>query len=90
MFTTYFIYALCVCLLIWGGKFAGFKSSQFNEDSSSFAVTKPLRGFAAMGVIIHHIALERAFQNANGGDVAGELNLFLNAGYRFVAIFFFY
>ena len=90
MFTTYLIYALCVGLLIWGGKFAGFKSSQFNEDSSSFAVTKPLRGFAAMGVIIHHIALERAFQNANGADVAGELNLFLNAGYRFVAIFFFY
>ena len=89
MITTYVVYALCVFLLICGGKFAGFKNSSFNEDSSSLEVTKALRGFAAIGVIIHHIALEHAFKRANGSDLPGELNLFLNAGYRFVAIFFF-
>ena len=89
MFTTYIIYSLCIFLLIWGGKFAGFKRSQFHENSSSLEITKALRGFAAIGVIIHHIALEQAFQKANGSGNPGELALFLNAGYRFVAIFFF-
>ncbi len=89
MFTTYIIYSLCIFLLIWGGKFAGFKNSHFHEDSSSLEITRALRGFAAIGVIIHHIALEQAFQKANGNGNPGELALFLNAGYRFVAIFFF-
>ncbi len=89
MLTSYIIYALCAVLLIWGGKFAGFKKNQFHEDSSSLEVTKALRGFAAIGVIIHHISLEQAFQKANGNGVPGELSLFLNAGYRCVAIFFF-
>lgn len=89
MFTTYIVYAAFALLLLWGGKFAGFKNTQFNDDAFSLEITKALRGFAAIGVIIHHCALERAFQQANGNDVSGELALFLNAGYRFVAIFFF-
>ena len=89
MLTTYLIYSLCILLLIWGGRFAGFSGTQFHQDSSSLEVTKALRGFAAIGVIIHHIALEQAFQKANGSGNPGELSVFLNAGYRFVAIFFF-
>jgi hypothetical protein len=88
MFTTYIVYVFCIGLLVWGGKFSGFKN-QFHSDSTSLEVTKCLRGFAAIGVIIHHIALEQAFQKANGNGIPGELSLFLNAGYRFVAIFFF-
>ena len=88
MLTTYIIYALCAAILIWGGRFAGFKNN-FHSDSTSLEVTKCLRGIAAIGVIIHHIALEQAFQHANGKGNPGELAFFLNAGYRFVAIFFF-
>ena len=89
MYLTYAVYALCIALLIWGGKFAGAQSGQFHEDSTSLAVMKSLRGFAAVGVILHHISQEDAFQWAGGQGKPGELALFVNAGYLFVAIFFF-
>ena len=90
MYLTYTVYALIIALLIWGGKFAGFKKEQFHEDSSSLDSMMSLRGFAALGVILHHISQEGAFQWAGGGHgKPGELSIFVNAGYLFVAIFFF-
>ena len=89
MYLTYTVYALIVALFIWGGKFAGFKKDQFHEDSTSLDAFMSLRGFAAIGVILHHISQEDAFQQANGYDKLGELPIFVNAGYLFVAIFFF-
>ena len=91
-YLTYVVYALILFLLIWGGKFAGFKNTQFHQDSSSLEVMKSLRGFSAIGVILHHISQEGAFQRANMSGrtwVPGELNIFVNAGYLFVGIFFF-
>ena len=61
MYLTYAVYALCLVLLVWGGKFAGF-GRRFHEDSTSLPVMKSLRGFAALGVILHHISQEAAFQ----------------------------
>ena len=89
MYTTYAIFALCVILFIWGGKFAGFKKDQFHEDSSSLDSFMSMRGFAAIGVILHHISQENAFQQANGFGKPGEISIFVNAGFLFVAIFFF-
>jgi len=92
MYTTYAVYAICILLLLWGGKFAGFKSEKLHEDSTSLDVFKSLRGFAAIGVILHHISQENAFQYANiakGWNTPGELDIFVNYGYKFVAIFFF-
>lgn len=89
MYTTYITYLLFLGLLVWGGKFAGFGKGKFHEDCASLEVTKSLRGFAALGVILHHISQENAFQWANGWGKPGELSLFVNAGYKFVAIFFF-
>ena len=90
------VYIICVILLIWGGKYAGFGKDKFHQDSTSLEITKSLRGFAAIGVILHHISQENAFQYANmkigtsgGGWVPGELSIFVNYGYKFVAIFFF-
>ena len=88
MYLTYAIYAICVLLLLWGGKFSGFGKEKFHEDSTSLEVTKSLRGFAAIGVILHHISQETAFQNANGWNAPGEISIFVNYGYKFVAIFF--
>lgn len=88
-FLTYGIYALFIALLIWGGKFAGFKSSQFHEDSTSLDVTKSLRGFAALAIILHHISQEGTFQGAGGYRAPGELSFFVNYGFKLVAIFFF-
>ena len=77
------VYVLFAALLIWGGKFAGFKDTQFHEDSFSLELSKSLRGFAALGIIIHHTAQMFSFQDLQ------ELSLFVNAGYLFVSIFFF-
>lgn len=82
MYLTYVTYALLVILLLWGGKFAGFQK-EYHDDFMSLEVTKSLRGFAAIGVILHHISQEQPFQEAH------ELGLFVNIGYLFVAIFFF-
>lgn len=90
MYLTYTVYALIIALFIWGGKFAGFKKENFHEDSASLDSFMSLRGFAAIGVILHHISQEQAFQMANHyGTKPGELSIFVNAGYLFVAIFFF-
>ena len=90
MYLTYTVYVLLLALFIWGGKFAGFKNNQFHEDSSSLDSMMSLRGFAALGVILHHISQEGAFQWAGGGHgKPGELSIFVNSGYLFVAIFFF-
>ena len=89
MYLTYTVYVLILALLIWGGKFAGFKKDQFHEDSSSLDSFMSLRGFATIGVILHHISQEDAFQQANGFSKPGELSIFVNAGFLFVAIFFF-
>ena len=90
MYLSYTVYALIIALFIWGGKFAGFKKNNFHEDSSSLDSFMSLRGFAAIGVILHHISQEQAFQMANGyGSKPGELSPFVNAGFIFVAIFFF-
>ena len=89
MYLTYTVYVLILALFIWGGKFAGFKKDQFHEDSSTLDSMMSLRGYAAIGVILHHISQENAFQWANGYGKAGELSIFVNAGFLFVAIFFF-
>ena len=90
MYLTYTVYVLLLALLIWGGKFAGFKKDQFHEDSASLDSFMSLRGFAAIGVILHHISQENAFQWAGGGyGKPGELSIFVNAGFLFVSIFFF-
>ncbi len=89
MYVTYTIYAICILLLLWGGKFAGFRKTSFHEDSFSLDVSKSLRGLAAIGVILHHISQNQTFQIANGQNKPGELSIFVNAGFFFVAVFFF-
>lgn len=81
-----------IVLICWGGKFLCKNEDgkrQLHQDSMSLEVTKGLRGIAAVGVILHHISQQNAFQQANGYGKPGELFMFVNAGYLFVAIFFF-
>ena len=52
MYLTWTVYVLLIALLIWGGKFAGFKKENFHEDSASLDSFMSLRGFAAIGVIL--------------------------------------
>ena len=81
MYLSFIVYAACLALFIWGISFAG--RGRFHEDYLSADVMKSMRGFAAIGVILHHISQEELFQQAS------ELSIFVNAGYMFVSLFFF-
>ena len=74
---------LFVSLFIWGRSNKLLKKNEFNEDFLSMETMKSLRGFAAIGVILHHISQQQTFQQE------GILLPFVNAGAYFVAIFFF-
>ena len=74
---------LFIILFVWGGTNKFGKKGEFNEDFLSLDTMKSLRGFAAIGVIIHHISQEPFFQENE------VLSPFVNAGAYFVAIFFF-
>ncbi|MBO4926867.1 MAG: acyltransferase [Clostridiales bacterium] len=76
------LYYFFFMLLIWGGS-NKFGKKEFHEDYNDLEVMKSLRGFAAIGVILHHISQEQAFQSRKA------LTPFVNAGAFFVAIFFF-
>lgn len=73
----------CVILFIWGGTNKFGRKGEFNDDFTSLDAMKSLRGFAAIGVLLHHISQEELFQSR------GILSPFVNAGAYFVAIFFF-
>ena len=75
------VFVIVLALLLWGGKYAGV--GKFHDDFVSLDNTKSLRGYAAIGVIFHHISQEAAFQEA------GHLSIYVNMGYIFVSIFFF-
>ena len=76
---TYYFFFM---LLFWGSS-SKLGKKDLQKDIASLDVMKSLRGFAAIGVILHHISQEMIFQN---GKV---LTPFVNAGAFFVAIFFF-
>ena len=82
MILSWSVSALLIVLILFGCKFA-WRKNEFNDDFLSLDVTKSLRGLAAIGVILHHISQESAFQKVK------ELSPFVNAGFYFVAIFFF-
>lgn len=88
-YVTFGTFAVLLALIAWGGKFADIKKTGLHEDSTSLEVTKCLRGLAAIGVILHHISQQGTFQRAGGKGHPGELSTFVNAGFLFVAVFFF-
>lgn len=81
MYISIIVYALLVAMLFWGGKCGGISS--YNDDFMSREATLSVRGLAALGVLLHHISQEKAFQNAKC------LSIFTYVGYLFVAVFFF-
>ena len=77
------VYGLVFIILFWGGTNKFGKKKEFNDDYASLEVMKSIRGIAAIGVMLHHVSQEFAFQEAKA------LSPFVNAGAYFVAIFFF-
>ena len=80
-YITYAVYLICLILFLWGISVK--HHGQIHTDYLSVDAMKSIRGFAAIGVILHHISQEEAFQGS------GELSMFVNNGYQYVALFFF-
>ena len=74
---------LYIMLFFWGATIKFGRKNEFNEDFLDINVMKSLRGFAAIGIILHHISQEVLLQEH------GILSSFLKTGAYFVAIFFF-
>lgn len=72
-----------IVLFVWGGTNKFGRKGEFNDDFTGLDAMKSVRGFAALGVILHHTSQEFMFQEE------GVLSAFVNAGAYFVAIFFF-
>ena len=82
MYITIAVYILVLALVVWGGRFAGFKGG-FHDDFMSLESTRSIRGLAAFCIIFHHISQETAFKSAK------IIQAFLNMGPALVAVFFF-
>lgn len=79
------VYGAWLALLLVGSRRA--KLGSFNQDFMSLEATKNLQGLAALGVICHH--LSQPPQNGGPMDALGQMQLFREIGFWFVAIFFF-
>ena len=77
------VLSIFFALIIWGASNKLGRKGEFNEDNTFLEAMKSLRGFAAFGILFHHISQEPFFQEE------GVLSVFVNAGVYFVAIFFF-
>ncbi len=71
-------------LLVWGCKRA--PKGCFHEDFLDYSVMKNLQGFAAMGVILHHVTQT---VTQYGRFNKGLINVMVDAGVFFTALFFF-
>lgn len=61
MFVSVGIYAICLALVLWGGKLPC--KNKFHDDFLSLESTKALRGLAAFCILLHHISQEQIFQD---------------------------
>lgn len=80
-------YPILIFVLLWGMKIS--KKDEFHDGFLSLSQTKSLQGFAAIGIVFHHIG-----QNTCAPWLAPEqtihgLEPFVPIGYLLVAIFFF-
>ena len=80
-YLTYLVYIIVLGITLWGISVK--RHGQIHEDYLSVDAMRSIRGFAAIGVILHHISQEEVFQES------GELSMFVNNGYMYVALFFF-
>lgn len=76
------VYALFLALILWGGRSAG--KGRFFDDPFERDSLLPLRGVAAVGVLLHHISQEDSFEG-----ITRELCFFRKIGFLMVAIFLF-
>ena len=79
------VYGAWIALMFLGSRRA--KVGAFNQDFMSLEATKNLQGLAALGVICHH--LSQPASNSAPMAALGQMQIFREIGFLFVAIFFF-
>lgn len=78
---------LFIILLFVGSNFC--KSKQWNEDYLDKTQTNIIKGFCAVGIILHHLSQETAAPWLNSKYIIHGLDFFVNIGYLFVGAFLF-
>lgn len=81
MLSTLVFLILVEALILCGAKFAG---KGFIENPFDYKSTMAVRGILPVCIILHHISQTKPFQTA------GELSMFVNIGFLFVGLFFFF
>lgn len=74
-------------LLFIGSKYS--KKGEWNEEYLSLDQTKALRGFCAIGILLHHISQKNAASWINPNFIIHGLDFFVDIGYLFVGFFIF-
>ena len=80
-FPTYIILIALILLLLLGAKVS--KIREWQEEPLGLEASKAIQGFAAVAIIIHHLAQELV-------EDAGSLAFFSELGVLFVGVFFFF
>lgn len=84
---TIIIPILFISLLFSQSKF--YKKDEWNEDYLSKTQTKIIKGFCAVGIVLHHLAQKTAAPWLESKYIIHGLDFFVNIGYLFVGAFLF-
>ena len=84
---TIIIPILFISLLFAQSKF--YKKDEWNEDYLSKTQTKIIKGFCAVGIVLHHLAQKTAAPWLESKYIIHGLDFFVNIGYLFVGAFLF-
>lgn len=81
------VYPILAVLLLFNCKFYG--AGEYNEDYLSRDSMKSLQGFAAIAIMVHHVAQKTCAYGIPEEYYRGGLEPFVNVGFLLVALFFF-
>lgn len=81
-------YPAIAFILLFGSKH--FKKCEWNDEFLSLTQSKALQGFCALCIMFHHMSQRTCVSWIDRSYVTHGLDLFINAGYLMVAVFFFF
>lgn len=79
---------LFIVLLFIGCKF--YKKGEWNDEYLSLKQTQIIKGFCAVGIILHHCSQRTAASWLKSKYIIHGLDFFVDIGYLFVALFLFF
>ena len=83
----YLVYPLLLLLVLWNCKLFGPK--KWNEECFSLRQMKAVQGFAALGIVLHHIGQKTCASWLPKWQIIPGLEQFVPIGYLLVSIFLF-